>query len=878
MLRLYQALAVLLVLAACQTPGSQEPNILATSDLPAYERSLDHAGIIENWTEEFYHRGLRVYRTACFSCHGTPDVPGTLPNSRQFWQEPFKYGDDPLSLYNTLTLGRGLMPPQVQLTPQEKYAVILFIREEFLRDHNPEAFFEVTEAYLSSLPEGDSLGPPPTRKTPWKEMDYGPFLMRTYEIAHASDGPKGINQRGRPIPNEDFRDRNFAYKGIAIRLDPGEGGVAAGKAFALFDHDLMRLAAFWTGDGFIDWEDILLDDQHNIFPRIVGNLIVETPMTPGWVNPVTGSTLDPRFRAVDGRQFGPLPRDWTHYRGLYVHDSRIILHYSVGQARVLESYTLKEDTLLARTLNITGITRPLTLRAAPDSIALTATPSSAVTLTQTNGMHQVTITADTNFELVYGSGDAALGPPENLEPYTQGGPTQELPVLESPIVAGTQEGYAADVLTLPLNNPWKSRVRPTAIDFLADGDEAVVTTIDGEVWHLSGITQEDGNVEWRRVATGLFQPLGIRAIGEDLYVGSRNQIARLHDLNGDGQTDYYESFNNDHQVTEHFHEFAMGLQTDADGNFYYAKSARHARPALIPQHGTLIRVSADGQESTILANGFRAANGVTLNPDGTFIVTDQEGHWNPMNRINMVEPGGFYGNMYGYGAPPDSSDEAMVDPLVWIDQKYDRSPAELLWAESDRWGPLSGKLLSFSYGYGLIFLVMPHSVEGTHQAGIVELPLPAFPTGIMRGRMNPLDGQLYVVGMSAWATSQMMQTGGLYRVRYTGETVRMPVSLRMLEGAVELTFATSLQERAATRTDSYEVNTWQLQRSRRYGSERHDMQRLRISDVSVRDSTVRIGLPGLGPTWIIEIKYNLVDSEGTAFDGVVQGTVYALEK
>ncbi len=47
----------------------------------------------------------------------------------------------------------------------------------------------------------------------------------------------------------------------------------------------------------------------------------------------------------------------------------------------------------------------------------------------------------------------------------------------------------------------------------------------------------------------------------------------LHDLNGDGETDFYECFNNDHQVTEHFHEFAMGLQTDAEGNFYYAKAA-----------------------------------------------------------------------------------------------------------------------------------------------------------------------------------------------------------------------------------------------------------------------------------------------------------------
>jgi hypothetical protein len=34
-----------------------------------------------------------------------------------------------------------------------------------------------------------------------------------------------------------------------------------------------------------------------------------------------------------------------------------------------------------------------------------------------------------------------------------------------------------------------------------------------------------------------------------------------------------------------------------------------------------------------------------LNGDGTFFVTDQEGHWTPKNRINRVKPGGFYGNM-----------------------------------------------------------------------------------------------------------------------------------------------------------------------------------------------------------------------------------------
>ena len=175
---------------------------------------------------------------------------------------------------------------------------------------------------------------------------------------------------------------------------------------------------------------------------------------------------------------------------------------------------------------------------------------------------------------------------------------------------------------------------------------------------------------------------------------------RLHDLNGDGETDFYECFNNDHQVTEHFHEFAMGLQTDAEGNFYYAKSGRHALPALVPHHGTLLKVSKDGAKTEILATGFRAANGVCLNPDGTFFVTDQEGFWTPKNRINRVEKGGFYGNMWGYTDVTDTSDAAMKQPLCWITNDFDRSPAELLWVTSDKWGPLKGSLLNLSYGHG----------------------------------------------------------------------------------------------------------------------------------------------------------------------------------
>ena len=83
------------------------------------------------------------------------------------------------------------------------------------------------------------------------------------------------------------------------------------------------------------------------------------------------------------------------------------------------------------------------------------------------------------------------------------------------------------------------------------------------------------------------------------------------------------------------------LQTDAEGNFYYAKAARHGLPAVVPQHGTLLKVSKDGGTTEILATGFRAPNGVCVNSDGTFFLSDQEGFWTPKNRINWVRNRGL---------------------------------------------------------------------------------------------------------------------------------------------------------------------------------------------------------------------------------------------
>lgn len=1113
------------------------PSQYASQPLPEYEAQIDHAGMLGTLDNEAYQRGEAIYQRLCVNCHGTASEPGSLPTSLKFASGKFKNGHDPFSMYQTLTRGFGLMVAQRWMVPQQKYDVIHYIRESYLREHNPDQYFEVTDKYLAELPKGDSRGPEPSNIEPWQQMDYGPSLIGTFEIGN--------------------NGQNFAYKGNAIRLDAGPGGVASGRDWIIYDLDTMRVAAAWQGQGFVDWNGINFNGRHGIHPRIVGDLLFQNLTGPGWAGPDEQSFEDPRFVGRDDRKYGPLPQDWAHYKGMYSHGPDTVLKYTVGETELMEMPAMKhmgDTAVILRHLHIRPNKTPLVLQVAhlagtttleplvndgtfvlsqpeqnrtaddpgegpwfdgkhyvsvnidgkkgsklnlydkdftilariktrkdgvifaktepgpkwvPDGKAMfirggrltydigwvgavsggtriddhrwhtvaavyeaeseklelwvdgkrdgtgRLTPSDRVskhevrigfsapnfppkpnfegaiedvhfyqrTLAEEElvafetskldssqaliahwaltGQRQATAPDSGSHELVGKSqrlekaGDASLvnsaspflagvlgdaegvtwsqdgqgnlrlefpisdrtrqltiyhatdveesvakdwvsqwredDEPMDLTGKVQGGPTRWPEVLETTAHMQATDGpFAVDVLDYPEDNPWFCRMRLTGFDFFEGGDAAAVADWDGNIWLVEGLnglperlTSTSGStttLTWKRIASGLFQPLGVKIVEGQIYVCCRDQICILHDLNGDGETDWYQNFNNDHQVTDHFHEFAMGLQRDNDGNFYYAKSARHALTALVPHHGTLLKVSPDGKSTEILANGFRAANGVCLNPDGSFFVTDQEGHWNPKNRINWVRPGGFYGNMFGYHNVTDSSDSAMEQPLCWITNSFDRSPSELLWADTQRWGPLNGVLLNLSYGYGKVYVV-PHEKKGNQlQGGMCELPIPQFPTGTMRGRFRPEDGQLYLCGMFAWAGTQH-QNGGFYRLRYTGEAVHLPIELNADPETIRLTFSGELDEEAAQQLDHYSIKVWDLKRTANYGSKHYNTKELQVTAARISPDrrSVELTVPGLQPTWCMEIRYSLRGSEGEPVNGMIHNTIHSTE-
>ena len=812
----------------------------------------DHAALVGNWNEESFHRGREIYSQLCATCHGTLEAAGSLPTAPRFHMGDFKNGADPYRMLQTLEKGYGQMAAMPQYTTSEKYDIIYYLRENFLKDQNEEHLVPVDEDYLSMLPRGMSTKEenPAAKKQPQYLLeDFGNALFWTLQVEPG----------------------NIAQKGIAIRVDDGPGGVSKGKAWMLYEHDTMRLAACWTGDEFVDWKGIAFDGSHGSHTSIVGEKDYVSPDQPMWADPETGNFEDVRILGRDGKPYGPLPREWVHFEGLEMHGEKPVIRYSVGDCQIRETPRLADDGAFERQFDCGPSGKELKIRV--DAKTVHTIPASDKPF---------------RFLIRYNKGGTELITGD-VAPLVWDKPASKRfeGTLTTEIERGKENGaWAVDVIQTPAadDNPWQSWMRTSGFDFFEGGKSAAVCTWNGEVWIVDGLDQSEGELKWQRICSGLFQPLGLKIVDGEIYVGCRDMIAILRDFNGDRETDYVENFNSDHQVTEDFHEFAMGLQTDDEGNFYYAKSARHGKPAVIPHHGTLLKVSKDGSSTEIVATGFRAANGICLNPDGSFMVTDQEGHWNPKNRVNWVKTDkkgsdNFYGNVYGYHSVTDESDSAMNQPLCWITNSYDRSPGELLWVPEDSaWKPLRGALLSLSYGAGRIYTVPFEETSGGVQGGVSAFPIDLFPTGVMRGRFSPEDGQLYACGMFAWAGNRQ-EPGGFFRVRYVGKPAHQPVALTTSPGTVTIGFSDPLDPESVKDLSAWSILAWDLKRTKIYGSPHLNERSWAVTKAELSDDgkSVTLTVPDLAPTWGMSIEMKLRGANGEEVVRDIHNSIFTLE-
>jgi glucose/arabinose dehydrogenase/plastocyanin len=687
---------------------------------------------------------------------------------------------------------------------------------------------------------------------PMNRMDHGPFVSSTITLDPLS--PRGV----------------IVHKGIAVKVDR--------EATVVFDTDLLRVVAAWTG-GMLHWRPAR--DSLQEWPTPDGHLHFLNPEKAGWST--NADLTDPRGGPAtlnNARRYGPLPGN-RRYEGLHVHGDDVVFSLTIGDATIRETFGFQRigsDPVFTRTINVSPTAQKLTLLvvSAPvgQATRLEQTVASAdaghvaihsggeVRLIGYRGLPKdmqwnledgqlslslPPLSDELRFQLAIGPVRPVTGPTSltrmvqtdagllDLAPLLEPGPARYQTLETQAQTATSEHGpWVVDTFVLPHENPWQSHLRLSAVDFLSDG-RAVVASLSGDVWLVSGIQDALGTLRWQRFATGLNQPLGLVVVNDTIYVNGRDQITRLHDTNKDGYADHYENFNNAVMTGTNFHAFNLNLEVDAQGRFLWAKSTpwptgnpgelsdAHQIP---PHDGVLFRLSPDGRQLEIIARGLRNPNGLSIGPKGEIYVSDNEGNWVPTSKVTRIDEGAFHGfvpsahraSLVGGWAPADD----WVKPLVWTPHAgpgSDNSPSQARVIDNPAWPKeLQGDLLLASYGRGTLSLLLMEEVDGQPQAAHMILPL-QFRSGLQQMRFHR-DGHLYLVGMTNWSsTSYGGERGGFHRVRYNaGKPLHLPVALHTRPGGLEFRFAEPLDRASATNAANYRLSKWTYTWNSSYGS------------------------------------------------------------
>ncbi len=435
-------------------------------------------------------------------------------------------------------------------------------------------------------------------------------------------------------------------------------------------------------------------------------------------------------------------------------------------------------------------------------------------------------------------------PAELLQDTGQSAPQ----VFTTKITHGAQGPYAIDTFELPLENPWNVPVMGSGLAILPNGT-ALLATMHGDVWRIENLEYPSTEAHWKRFASGLHQPLGMHADEDGIFVLCRDQLVRLWDMDDDGDADFYECFSSQFNTSPGGHDYICGLERDKDGNFYTASGA-----------DGLYRISADGKSARVVATGFRNPDGIGLTADGILTIPCAEGGWTPSSMICAMKLTDDSIPHFGFRGP--QGEEVPSLPLVYLPRGLDNQSGGQQAVNSERWGPLSGQLLHFSFGTGNHFLVLRDEIEGQLQGAVVRLQ-GDFLSGIHRGRFSPEDGQLYVTGMQGWGC-YTPQDGCFQRVRYTGESVQVPSGFHLHKNGIRLDFTESVEAATAAQAQSHFAMTWNYRYGPQYGSPEfstrhmgmvgHDYLPIKSAHVLAGGKSLFLEIPDIQPANQIHLR------------------------
>jgi len=400
------------------------------------------------------------------------------------------------------------------------------------------------------------------------------------------------------------------------------------------------------------------------------------------------------------------------------------------------------------------------------------------------------------------------------------------------------------------------RPRVGAMDFHPDG-RLLLTTWDsiGALYALQGVESGDTNqITIERIATGLSEPLGLKVVGEDIFVLQKQELSQLIDENRDGIIDEYRTICDAFGVRPDFHEYSYGL-TYKEG-FFYANLGLAMRlmshEVQLEDRGTAIKIGLDGQYERI-ATGLRQTNGIGLGPEDEIFVAENQGQWVPACKIIHLQKGRFYGCQYQTGDRYEGQVES--PPAIWLPHnEIGNSPGQLIRVDT---GIYAGQLLHGEVTHGGIKRVYLEKIKGEYQGAVFRFSQ-GLEAGINRLAWGP-DGALYVggIGMNGnwgWKGKQF----GLQKLVPNGTIPFEMLAVRALPEGVEVEFTTPLAEGQGEQASDYFIEQWRYEATFNYGGPKLDQQELKIEAITISSDrrSVQLKIPGMKEGFVIYLLLN----------------------
>ncbi|MDQ2077091.1 family 16 glycoside hydrolase [Marinimicrobium sp. ABcell2] len=378
------------------------------------------------------------------------------------------------------------------------------------------------------------------------------------------------------------------------------------------------------------------------------------------------------------------------------------------------------------------------------------------------------------------------------------------------------------------------------IDFMPDG-RMVVSTWDaeGSVYLVENYTAEPQDIQIKRIARGLAEPLGVKVVDGDIYVMQKQELTKLIDSTGDGLIDTYQMVANDWSVTDNFHEFAFGLEYQ-DG-YFYATLAVAVLPGgasadpQAPDRGKVAKISKADGSVKFIAQGLRTPNGIGYGIDGGLFISDNEGDWLPSSKIVELTEGAFYGSRAVDFEGTAHLQETL--PVVWLPQdEIGNSPGQ---PAPLNIGPYKNQMIHGEVTHGGIKRVFAERVNGRLQGAVFRFTQ-GLEAGINRLDWAP-DGSLIAGGVGNpgnWG-HEGKNWFGLQRLEYNGELAFEMLRVSARSDGFEIEFTKPIKEGQNISANDFTIQQWYYEPTEQYGGPKNDLTELTVQEFSLSEDRTR---------------------------------------